>query len=72
MLFILAINNIHAEDGSLTGKSEFRFRYRQSDRLEVGFEEEFPNYDDYLEQVERLNLLYTKGFSSPLVSKSMK
>ena len=42
------------------GKSEFRFRYRQSDRLEVGFEEEFPNLHDYLEQVERLNLLYTK------------
>jgi hypothetical protein len=60
MLIFIAFNNLYAEDGSLTGKSDFRFRYRQSDRLEVGFEEDFPHLHDYLEQVERLNLLYTK------------
>jgi hypothetical protein len=46
---------------SWSGKSDFRFRYRMVDRLEPGFEEDFPNLHDYLEQVERINLLGTAG-----------
>ena len=61
MFMFIFIQSLIADDGSLTGKSEFRFRYRQSDRLEIGFEEEFPNLHDYIEQVERFNLIYTKN-----------
>lgn len=52
-------------DGLLAGASvqttnELHIRYYRMDRPEPGFEEQFPNLHDYVEQVDRINLLISK------------
>ena len=45
---------------SLTGQSDFRIRYRTAERLEPNFETTHPHLHDYIEQIERVNFLWTK------------
>ena len=43
---------------SMSGRSDFRIRYRMSDRLELNFEESHPRLHDHIEQIEKFNLLF--------------
>ena len=43
---------------SMSGRSDFRIRYRMSNRLEPNFEETHPRLHDYIEQIEKFNLLF--------------
>ncbi|MEC7984439.1 MAG: hypothetical protein VX278_04710 [Myxococcota bacterium] len=43
---------------SMTGQSDFRIRYRVTNRLEPNFEESHPRLHDHIEQIEKINILF--------------
>jgi hypothetical protein len=66
MLFFLLQNTIaeplyglgDLSSYSMSGRSDFRIRYRMSDRLEPFFEDTHPRLHDHIEQIEKFNLLF--------------
>ena len=47
-------------NATVYGRNDFRFRYRAMNRLEPGFEDTNPRLHDYIEQFERLNVIFNK------------
>lgn len=47
-------------NSSISGRNDFRIRYRSMNRPEPGFESTYPRLHDYIEQFERFNMVLNK------------